>query len=33
MGKIGMLKGEVERRGFKWEEPEEGVVNGHIGGG
>lgn len=28
-----MLKGEVERRGFKWVEPEEGVVNGHIGGG
>lgn len=29
-----MLKGEVERRGFKWVEPEEGAaVNGHVGGG
>lgn len=28
-----MLKGEVERRGFKWVEPEEGFLNGHIGGG
>lgn len=26
-----MLKGEVERRGFIWVEPEEVVVNGHIG--
>ena len=34
MGRIGMLKREVERRGFKWVElEEEGVVNGHIGGG
>lgn len=28
-----MLKVEVERRGFKWVEPEDGVVSGHIGGG
>lgn len=27
-----MLKGEVERRGFKWAEPEEEFVNGDIGG-
>lgn len=39
MGRIGMLKREVERRGFKWveleeeeEEEEGGVVNGHVGG-
>ena len=38
MGRIGMLKREVERRGFKWveleeeEEEEGGFVNGHVGG-
>lgn len=37
MARIEILKGEVEGRGYKWVEPEEGVVmgvvNGHVGVG